>query len=185
MTTEKKGAKKVSPMKTDAVAKLTDKLKKAKAFFLTDYRGLTHQQLETLKKGLKKVQGEFVIAKNTLLRIAMKQCSNETMLQLEKELNNPTAAFFAYGDEITAIKELANFIKIKELPKIKIGFFAEKIAFEDDFKKLASLAPKEVLLATLAGRMKGPLYGLHYGLNWNLQRLATVLGNVKSKKLGN
>lgn len=177
---EKKGAKKLNPRKADAVTKLTNKLGKAKAFFLTDYRGLTHQQLETLKKSLKKVEGEFLVAKNTLLKIALKD--NSAKQDFEKELKNPTATLFAYGDEIAAIKELANFIKTTQLPKIKIGLFGGKLATEADFTKLASLPTRDVLLATLAIRLKGPIYGLHYALNWNLQRLVVALNNIKSKK---
>jgi len=183
--TDKKGAKNLNPQKTETVTKLSDKFGRAKSFFLADYRGLTHQQLETLKKSLKKVEGEFVVAKNTLLRIAMKKnatMDNVTMKQLDKELTNPTAALFAYADEISAIKELAKFMKSTQLPKIKIGFFANKIALGEDFQKLASLPTRDILLATLALRLKSPIYGLHRALNWNLQRLVTVLGNVKNQK---
>ncbi len=184
--TDKKGAKKYNPKKTDTIAKLSDKFGKAKAFFLADYRGLTHQQLETLKKSLKKVEGEFVVAKNTLLNKALNiehlTFNKETKEKIAEELKNPTAAFFAYKDEIAAIKEFANFIKTTQLPKINIGFFAGKVALGEDFQKLASLPTRDILLATLAIRLKSPIYGLHRALNWNLQRLVTVLENVKNKK---
>ncbi|MBI4990570.1 50S ribosomal protein L10 [Candidatus Gottesmanbacteria bacterium] len=173
---------KINPKKVDTVAALKDKLTKTKAFFITDYRGLTHQQLEQLRKALKKVEAEFVIAKNTLMRIAMKQFDNETMKQLEVELNNPTATFFAFGDEISAIKELSNFIKNTQLPKIKIGLFSGKLATEADFSKLASIPGRNELLTMLAIRLKSPLFGLHYALNWNLQKFVMVLSNIKSKK---
>ncbi|MBI3379381.1 50S ribosomal protein L10 [Candidatus Gottesmanbacteria bacterium] len=182
---DKKGSTKLNPRKTDAVSVLSDKFGKAKAMFLTDYRGLTHQQLETLKKGLKKVEGEFVVAKNTLLKIAMQKnakMENASMQKLEKELKNPTATLFAYGDEIAAIKELANFIKTTQLPKIKLGFFDGKLANEADFKKLASLPSREVLLSMLVGQLKSPISGLHYAMSWNLRKLVTVLGNIKDKK---
>lgn len=185
MTEEKKGAKKLSPRKADAITKLTDKVGRAKAIFLTDYRGLTHQQLETLKRALKKVEGEFVVAKNTLLRISMKKLDADTTKQFGEHLKNPTATFFSYGDEIAAIKALATFIKTTQLPKIKIGLFGGKIATESDFQKLSSLPTREVLLATLVNRLQGPIYGLHHALNWNLQRLVTVLSNVKDKKPAN
>lgn len=168
--------------KTNQIKALQEKLEKAKAFFLTDYRGLTHPQLEQLRRALKKAEGEFVIAKNTLIRIALKEGKNTGMQELIEELKNPTAAFFAFGDEIAAIKELAKFIKNTQLPKIKIGLFAQKLATESDFKKLASLPTKDVLLSTLVFRLKSPLYGLHYALNWNLQRLVIALDNIKNKK---
>lgn len=171
--------------KIDQVKNLTEKLGKAKAFFLADYRGLTHQQLETLRRALKKVEGEFVVAKNTLLKIALKESLKKKEEQLETELKNPTATLFAYGDEIAPIKSLADFIKIHQLPKIKIGIFGGKISTEADFKKLASLPTRDVLLATLAMRLKGPVYGLHYAMRWNLGGLVRALDQVKKKKPAN
>jgi large subunit ribosomal protein L10 len=177
---------KINPKKAEIVAELQEKLAKSKSLFLTDYRGLTHQQLESLKKTLKKVQAEFVVAKNTLMKIAFNKQqitdNKEQIILIEKNLKNPTATFFAYGDEIAAIKELAKFIKTRELPKIKIGLFAGKLATDSDFIKLASLPTREILLATLAMRLQSPLYGLHYALNWNLKRLVVVLNNVKNNK---
>lgn len=173
---------KLNAKKVETVAKLKEKLEKTKALFLADYRGLTHQQLESLRKTLKKIGAEFVVAKNTLLKIAIRQLDNKAIEQLEPKLKNPTATLFAFGDEIAAIKEVARFIKSVQLPKIKIGFFAGKIATEADFQKLATIPTRDVLLATLVIRLKSPLYGLHYALRWNIQRLATVLENIKGKK---
>lgn len=171
--------------KIDQVKILKDKLSRAKALFLADYRGLTHQQLESLRKNLKKAKGEFVIAKNTLIKIAIKEnksVAESDTEQFDNELKNPTAALFAFGDEVAPIRVLSDFIKNNQLPKIKIGLFGGKVAKEADFKKLAALPTRDVLLATLAMRMKSPIYGLHYALRWNLQGLVTTLGNIKEKK---
>ena len=174
--------------KIDQVKALEDKLSRAKAFFLADYRGLKHKQLESLKKSLKKADGEIVVAKNTLLKIALKQnvtIENATMQQFETELREPTATLFAYGDEMAPVKALADFIKANQLPRVKIGFFEGKLATEADFKNLASLPTRDILLATLAMRMKGPIYGLHYACRWNLQRVVIALDQVAKKKPAN
>lgn len=178
--------------KIDNVATLKDKLGKTKALFLTDYQGMTHKQMETLRKALKKVQAEFVVAKNTLLKLALENQApknpqaggfpGQAIQQLEAELKNPTATLLAFGDEIAAIKELAAFIKNTQLPKIKLGFFWGKLATQTDFNKLATLPPREILLAMLVGRLQSPISGLHYALSWNMRRLVTVLNNVKGKK---
>lgn len=168
--------------KIDSVGKLTDKFKKAKAVFMTDYRGLTHQQMETLRKSLKKAEGDFVVAKNTLLKRALKEWNSEIVPKFEETLKNPTAALFAYGDEILSIKEISAFIKINQLPKIKLGVFSGNVATEADFNRLATLPGRNVLLATLVSRMNGPLYGLHYALSGNIRKLVTALNNVKEKK---
>lgn len=178
--------------KVDEVKALTDKMSRAKAMFLTDYRGLTHQQLESLRKVLRKVEGEYVIAKNTLLKIALdaahkggSQEMKDEITKLQAELKNPTAALFAYKDEIEPIKAVAAFIKTHQLPAIKIGLFGGKASTAKEFAKLATLPGRDVLLATLAMRLKGPMYGLHYALRYNMQALVTALDNVKKKKPAN
>ena len=173
-----KTKKPIKQYKIETVTALKDKLTRAKAFFITDYRGLTHPQLETLRKALKKVKAEFVVAKNTLFKLAL----DKSFKEVEKELNNPTATLFAFEDPITVIKELAAFIKNTQLPKIKIGLVDGQLTSAADFAKLAILPSKEQLIATLAIRLKSPIYGLHYALSWNMRRLVTVLENVKNKK---
>lgn len=166
----------------DAVKNLTEKLGKAKSVFLTDYRGLTHQQLEQLRRALKKVEAEFLVAKNTLIKIALKANKMADSEKIETELNNPTATLVSYGDDIAAIKVLSDFIKKVQLPKVKLGLFGGKLATLADFNKLASLPTRDVLIATLAARLKSPIFGLHYGLKWNLNKLVYALIAVKAKK---
>ncbi len=180
---KQKSEKKVNQKKAETVADLKEKVEKAKAFFLTDYQGLTHPQLEKLKKSLKKVEGEFVITKNTLLKLALEnsKLENQNSKDIYPQLNNPTATLFAYGDEIAAVKTLADFIKISQLPKIKVGFFSGKIASSDDFAKLSSLPSLDILRTMLVIGMKQPIYGLHYALKWNMQKLVTALSNIKKQ----
>lgn len=171
--------------KIDQVKSLSEKLSRSKAVFFTDYRGLTHQQLEALRKSLKKVDGEYVISKNTLIKKAMEKYNPEALKELDSELRNPTATLFAYEDEVAPIKALADFMKINLLPQVKKGWFAGRVATSADFKRLASLPTRDVLYATLAMRLKGPIYGLHYAMKWNLQSLVTALNNIKNKKPAN
>lgn len=177
--------KKISPIrkrKAENIDMLKDKLGKSKAYFLTDYRGISHQQLEKLRKGLKKVQAEYVVAKNTFLKRALEKSDKKPSEQFEKAFNEPTAVLFVYEDAIEAIKVLAKFIKDVQLPKIKIGLFENEETTEDGFKKLATLPSREILLATLLSRMQSPISNLQYALNWNLQKLVIALDNIKKSK---
>lgn len=175
MTTQKK---------ITIVKKLTEKLERAKAFFLADYRGLTHQQLEGLRSILKKTGAELVIVKNKLFSRSLEQSKidKKHLDGLKNSLKNPTAAFFAYKDAIVSIKELYKFVKSADLPKIKSGFFEARVIGAEEFNSLATLPTQEVLLTILAARLNAPIYGLHYALMWNLQRLVVTLNNIKYQK---
>lgn len=169
------------------VADLLQKLSGITALFLTDYRGLTHIQMEKLRRALKKAEGELLVAKNRLIKIALTQwkqgaLSPETLKQLTDVLNEPTALLLLKGEEINPIKIISTFINEHQLPKIKIGFLGGNVITEADFKKLATLPPKDVLLTTLVYRLNSPIANLHHALSWNLVKLATVLGNIQKKQ---
>lgn len=173
---------KPNPKKEAIVAQIKEKLSRAKAFFLTDYRGLTHKQLEQLRKALKKTEAEYSIVKNTLLKKSLEQADTKHKESFYEFLRDSTAALFAYKDPITSIKTLYDFAKSITLPKVKIGLFDGKILKTEEFNTLATLPSKEVLLQTLVFRLKSPIYGFHYALQWNLQKLVIALNNIKNNR---
>src|SRR3989344_5395129 len=111
------------------VVKLSEKVSRAKAMVFTNYQGMTHKQLEELKKGLRKADAELVVAKNTLLA---RTKIGELKTEVEQHLKNPTATIFAYSDVVLPLKELSKMIKTLKLPKIKFGIFEGKAITADE-----------------------------------------------------
>lgn len=165
--------------KEQLVAELSEKMDKAKALVFTNYQGLTHQQLEVLKKGLKGTNSELVVAKNSLIKIALKDKIKE---EDEKSLEGPTATIFVYEDVIAPLKELAKTIKQLTLPSIKFGILDGQNLSSDQLIKLSTLPSKEVLLSQVVFGLKSPIFGLHRALNWNLQKLVLVMSEISKKK---
>src|SRR3989344_8434645 len=93
--------------KIDTFAALTDKIARAKAIVLADYRGLKHKQLEELRKLLKKVEGEFIITKNRLLRRSL----GDKAQTLDASLADVTATLFAYARKWRPSKDRWRFSK--------------------------------------------------------------------------
>lgn len=170
--------------KKDIVQNFAEKLEKVKAFFLADYRGLTHHKLEELRKSIKETQAEFTIVKNKLFALSLDKAKidKKALDELKKTLVNPTAVLFSYGDTIKTIKALSQFITSTDLPKIKSGLFEQRIISEEEFKTLAALPSRETLLATLTVRLNSPIQAFHYALNWNMQKLVVALNHIKNKK---
>ncbi len=177
--------------KIDIVKNLMEKFSRAESLFLTDYQGLSHKQLEALRKALKKAEAEFLIIKNTLIKIALAESTNAPFLksnqeikkQFEQVLTHPTAAFLTFGDQMAALKVLAKFIKDNQLPKIKLGIFEGKLTSNTEFMKLAALPSREELVGMLLSQLKSPIYGFYNSLNWNLQKFVILLNAIKSKKV--
>jgi large subunit ribosomal protein L10 len=166
--------------KEQLVAELSEKVGKSTAIVFANYQGLTHQQLETMKRNLKKIDAEFVAVKNTLLeRALIGKVDKETT---DKHFHQPTGALFIYKDIVDPLKELAKTIKTFQMPVIKFGIVEGNVVTGEQVTKIASLPPLPVLQAQLLGQMKAPISGLHRALNWNLQSLVTTLNAIKDKK---
>lgn len=169
--------------KEQIVAKLSEKIAKAKAIVFTNYQGLTHKQLEELKKVLKDVNAEFVVTKNTLLKLSLEKSNVKSqMSKVGSALQNPTAALFAYDDVITPLKQISKTLKLLGLPTIKFGIIDNQALTGDQLLKLAILPSAEVLLAQVISGLKSPIFGLHRALSWNLQKLIMTLSAIQQNK---
>ena len=179
--------------KIDIVSELSEKFAKAKAIVFTNYQGLTHKQLEGFKKTIKPLEGEYVVAKNTLLKLALEK-SNVKIPQprqakrggqnanLDEALQNPTGTMFLYGDIVEPLKKLAKIIKELNLPTVKFGILGSQALTSEQVLKLATLPSRETLIAQFVGGLKSPLYGLHRALNWNIQKLVLTLKAIENNK---
>lgn len=164
--------------KIDTVKNLSEKISKSRSIIFSDYTGMKHKQLETLRKNLKKTGAEFVVVKNKLLERAL----GDTAKSVSSVFKENTGALFNYEDEVAGLKELLKFFKLTTLGKTKGGFLGSTVLTEDEVVRLSKLPARQELLGQLAGQLKAPLYGLHYALSWNINRLVWALNNVKDKK---
>jgi len=139
--------------KSAAVAELADEFRASNAVVLTEYRGLTVAQLKQLRRSLGSA-ATYAVVKNTLTKIAAKDAGVEGLDDL---LVGPSAVTFVKGDPVEAAKGLRDFAKENPLLIIKGGVLDGKPLSADEIKKLADLESREVLLAKLAGAMKGSL----------------------------
>ena len=90
--------------KIDIVAALNTKLAKAKAVIFTNYQGITHKQLEALKKAIKPLDAEYVIAKNSLVLRALDE--NKIKLEGDNPLEGPTGTLLIYADVVAPLKTI-------------------------------------------------------------------------------
>ncbi|MEU7134494.1 50S ribosomal protein L10 [Streptomyces sp. NPDC046261] len=138
------------PDKVAAVEEIADKFRSSNAAVVTSYTGLTVAQLKELRRSLGD-NAHYAVVKNTLTKIA----ANEAGIQLDEHLVGSTAVAFVTGDPVTAAKGLRDFAKENPSLVIKGGVLDGKALSADEIKKLADLESREVLLAKLAGAMKG------------------------------
>jgi large subunit ribosomal protein L10 len=141
------------PDKTTAVAELAEDFRTANATVLTEYRGLSVTSMKELRRALGTTT-KYSVVKNTLTKIAAKDAGVEIADDL---LTGPSAVAFINGDPIDAAKSLRDFAKENPFLVIKGGFYEGKAVTPAEIMQLANLESREVLLAKLAGAMKGSL----------------------------
>lgn len=163
----------------EGVKGLEKKFKDSPNLLLTNYQGLTTSELNELRAKLKPLNCEYGIVKNTLTKIALKNVGLE---EFAKYFTGPTALAFQKGDPAVLSKIVVEFSKTNGKFKILAGYLAGKILSSNEIKTLATLPPKEVLLAILAGALKAPIQKIATVLNAPIQKLALVLKSLEQQK---
>jgi large subunit ribosomal protein L10 len=145
------------PEKVAVVDEVRTRFSDADAVLLTEYRGINVGDLAALRRALREAGGEYKVYKNTLVRFA----ARELGLDLDDQLTGPTAIAFVPtgggGDPVAVAKALREFAKGNPNLVVKGGVLGQKLLSADDARALAELAPREELLAKLAGLMAAPL----------------------------
>lgn len=142
------------PEKVAVVEEIREKLAGADAAVLTEYRGLKVSELAALRGALRPAGTEFKIFKNTLARRAAEEAGLSELIPM---LEGPTAIAFVSGDAVLAAKALRDFGKTNQALIVKGGLLGTKVLTSGDVTALADVAPREVLLARLAGGFQAPL----------------------------
>src|SRR5262249_13931572 len=146
---------------------------------ITEYRGLTVAQLSELRRALG-ATASYRVAKNTLVKRA---AADAGINGLDDLLVGPTAIAFVTGEPVDAAKALRNFAKDNQGLVIKGGYMDGRPLSIDEVNQLADLESREVLLAKLAGAMKGNLAkaaGLFNAPASQVARLAQALADKKA-----
>ena len=160
-----------------AVSEIVDSFNASDGAVLTEYRGLTVKELQTLRRSLGE-NADYAVVKNTLAKIA----ANEVGITgFDDLLTGPTAIAFIKGDVVEAAKGLRDFAKANPALVIKGGVLDGNILDAKAVAKLADLESREVLLGKLAGALIASLSQAVYLLNAPLVQAARLVGALQAK----
>ena len=141
------------PEKVAVVDEVKGRLSDSEAALLTEYRGLNVAEISALRRSLRQAGGDYKIYKNTLVRFAARDLD----LEIEDLLTGPTAIAFVEGDPVSVAKALRDFARTNPNLVVKGGVLGDKLLSADETRALADVAPREELLARLAGAMAAPM----------------------------
>jgi large subunit ribosomal protein L10 len=169
-------------IKYEQTALLRDKLEKAEAIFVGEYRGMTVEQSTRLRVKVRQAGGELKVAKNTLFAVAMKEAG---MTAFPDSLTvGPNIYALCYGDPVAVAKVLRDYAaeKTQKAFILKGGLLNNVVLNTAQVQALADLPPKEILVGQVVRTIAAPLTGLVTVLSGTMRGLVTCLDKIREQK---
>jgi large subunit ribosomal protein L10 len=161
--------------------KLTDRFARAPIAVLTDYRGLNVAQITDLRRKVRAADGEYLVAKNNLTRLAFKDGDRKA---LDEMLKGPTAIAFGFSDAIAVAKIVTAFAKDNEKLQVKGAIFEGEVLPGARVTQIASMPGRDELRAQLLALMMTPATQLVRVLAAPAQGLVQVLDARRRQQEG-
>lgn len=155
--------------KSQLVTELKGQFSAANGSILVGYKGLSVNQLQKLRRGVRQNGGQFKVTKARLMRLAAQDL--ETAQPLIPYFKDQVGLVFMDKQDPAIIKFLYTFSKENEALKLVAGSMESKLVDASTLVRLAQLPSREVLLAQLCGVLKAPI-----------SKLAFVLQQISNKK---
>ena len=160
------------------VEELAQRFKRASMALVSEYKGMTAAEATELRRRLRAVRGELRVAKNTLVRRAIK---DTPFAPLEEKLGGPVGVILSFEDPVAVAKTIVSFKDAGDKLKVRAGVLGGRPISIEDVRALATLPPKEVLMAQLLGLLQAPGSQLVRLLNEPGSALARVIDAIGKK----
>ena len=165
--------------KNDKVSLIKEKIDKAQVAIVTDYKGLTVEEITKLRRSLQKDGGDYMVTKNTLAKIAIKGTPYEV---LADSMKGPIAIAFGFEDQVAPAKALSNFIKEVKKGEILAAAMDGNLLSASEAKALANLPSKAELYAKMLGCINSPASGIANSINAVMSSLTRAMAAVRDQK---
>ncbi len=165
--------------KTEKIDAIKAKIEKAQVAVITEYQGLSVEEITKLRREIQKAGGDYMVTKNTLAKIAVKGTEYEA---LAEKMTGPIALAFGFEDPVTPAKAVAKFIKETKKASIVGAVLDGKLLTEAETKALAELPTKEELFAKMLGSINSPASGIANSINAVMSQLTRAMAAVRDQK---
>ena len=176
---------KTKAQKKETVKDLSQKMPEAEMVVFTSYsrtgeKGLSVAKMRELKKALRVLGAEYIVAKKNLIRIATEQSSLAKLVDVGSfDGSVGVVVVPKEGDSVVLSKNVYDFAKANPVFKVFGAILEQRYLNADRFNELARLPSREILLGRMVGMMQYPLTGLMNVLQGNIKNLLIILSNIK------
>jgi large subunit ribosomal protein L10 len=141
--------------KVETVQELRDRIERCAIAIAADYSGLSVTAMLQLRRAIYEAEGaEVRVVKNRLFLRAAQEAGRPEMAEL---LEGPTAVIFGFGDVAAPARAASEYMRTaRNTFAVRKGVMGAQVLSLTDLQDLASLPPKQVLIAQVAGALQGP-----------------------------
>ena len=164
--------------KSDSVAEFKEKFLGAQIAIATNFIGVNAAQATDVRKRLRDSDVQFKVYKNTLARRALDELGMSDAIQF---LDGPTAWAFS-SDPVTPAKILKEANKDIPIVEMRGGMLEGQVVSKAQLESLASLPPREVLLAQVVGTMAMPLRNFVSVMAAPARNFVNVIDQIRKQK---
>lgn len=165
--------------KSEKIDAIKAKIEKAQVAVITEYQGLTVEDITKLRREIQKTGGDYMVTKNTLAKIAVKGTEYEA---LAEKMTGPIALAFGFEDPVSPAKAVVKFIKESKKGAIVGAVLKGKLMTEAETRALADLPSKEELFAKMLGSINSPASGIVGSINAVMSQLTRAMAAVRDQK---
>lgn len=167
------------PEKIAAVAEMKTLFEESSSFFVTDYQGLNVDDVTVLRRNLRGTNVRYMVAKNTLLRLAASEAGVEGIHEF---LSGPTAVAFTSDDPVAAAKVISESIKAHELPRVKVFVVDNTHYAPEDLKRFSDLPSREQLLSNVVAAVEAPISELIGSIDGFFRKLVGLVDALAEER---
>ena len=164
--------------KTALVGEIAEHLGRASIALVSEYRGMTAGEATEVRRRLRAVRVELRVAKNTLIRRAIKDTA---FAALDDKLGGPVGLILSFADPIELAKTVTGMRELGDKFKLRGGVLDGKPLSGEEIQALAALPPREAILAQLLGLIMAPATQVVRLLNEPGSALARVVDEIGKK----
>ena len=149
------------------------------AVWVVDACGLTVKEVEGLRRSIRASGAIMKVYKNTVMKKALAEMD---LVNMDSILEGPSAFVFCSGDVAATAKAVTEFAKENKKLEVKGGMMDNAFVTAEEIDAIASLPPKEVLIAQIAGAISGVARGLAVCINGVPSGLARQIQQIADQK---
>ena len=165
--------------KSEKIDAIKANIDKARVAIITEYKGLSVEEITKLRREVQKGGGDYMVTKNTLTKIAVKGTPYEL---LTEKMSGPIALAFGFEDPVSPAKAVAKFIKDTKKGEILGAVLDGKLLTAEETKALANLPSKAELYAKMLGSINSPASGIVGSINAVMAQLTRAMAAVRDQK---